>query len=112
MENVLFLDSVLKEKPYGSNRIQKKFHIGDESLKIGEYWAISAHDNGLSVIKASGVKDGWLTEKEDLLTNLLNGINAETKIKDPAKKEKADADGQSLADKSDLDEIFGDKKKW
>ena len=36
MENVLFLDSVLKEKPYGSNRIQKKFHIGDESLKIGE----------------------------------------------------------------------------
>ena len=24
-------------------------------------------------------------EKEDLLTNLLNGINAETKIKDPAK---------------------------
>ena len=69
-------------------------------------------DKGLSVIKASGVKDGWLTEKEDLLTNLLNGINTETKIKDPAKKEKADADGQSLADKSDLDEIFGDKKKW
>lgn len=50
MEKVLFLDSVLKEKPYGSNRIQKKFHIGDESLKIGEYWAISAHDNGLSIV--------------------------------------------------------------
>lgn len=28
------------------------------------------------------------------------------------RKKKADADGQSLADKSDLDEIFGDKKKW
>lgn len=50
MEKVLFLNSVLKEKPYGSNRIQKKFHIGDESLKIGEYWAISAHDNGLSIV--------------------------------------------------------------
>lgn len=62
MENVLFLDSVLKEKPYGSNRIQKKFHIGDESLKIGEYWAISAHDNGLSVISNGKYKGETLKE--------------------------------------------------
>lgn len=62
MENVLFLDSVLKEKPYGSNRIQKKFHIRDESLKIGEYWAISAHDNGLSVISNGKYKGETLKE--------------------------------------------------
>lgn len=62
MENVLFLDSVLKEKSYGSNRIQKKFHIGDESLKIGEYWAISAHDNGLSVISNGKYKGETLKE--------------------------------------------------
>lgn len=62
MENVLFLDSVLKEKPYGSNRIQKKFHIGDESLKIGEYCAISAHDNGLSVISNGKYKGETLKE--------------------------------------------------
>ena len=92
-----------------SNLIQKVFEM-KRLRQIGSCRQLI--DKGLSVIKASGVKDGWLTEKEDLLTNLLNGINAETKIKDPAKKEKADADGQSLADKSDLDEIFGDKKKW
>lgn len=67
-------------------------------------------DKGLSVIKAAGVKDGWLTEKEDLLTNILNGLNAENKVaqKAPAKDDKA---GEG-ADKKDLDEIFGDKKKW
>lgn len=67
-------------------------------------------DKGLSVIKAAGVKDGWLTEKEDLLTNILNGLNAENQVakKAPAKDDKA---GES-ADKKDLDEIFGDKKKW
>lgn len=67
-------------------------------------------DKGLSVIKAAGVKDGWLTEKEDLLTNILNGLNAENQVtqKAPAKDDKA---GEG-ADKKDLDEIFGDKKKW
>ena len=51
MEKVLFLDSPMKEKPYGSIRIQEKFGFGPMDKKIGEYWAISAHDNGLSKIK-------------------------------------------------------------
>ncbi|MGN0894229.1 MAG: hypothetical protein ACI4ND_04455 [Succinivibrio sp.] len=91
-----------------SNLIQKVFEM-KRLHQIGSCRQLI--DKGISVIKASGVKDGWLTEKEDLLTNLLNGINAESKPKEN-KKEEADADGQSVADKNDLDEIFGDKKKW
>ena len=41
MEKVLFLDSPMKEKPYGSMRIQEKFGFGPMDKKIGEYWAIS-----------------------------------------------------------------------
>ncbi len=69
MEKVLFLDSPMKEKPYGSNRIQKKFGLGQMDKKIGEYWVISAHDNGLSVIsngeyKGQTLKDVYLNHRE------------------------------------------------
>ena len=37
MEKVLFLDSPMKEKPYGSMRIQEKFGFGPMDKKIGEY---------------------------------------------------------------------------
>lgn len=47
----IILDSPMKEKLYGSRRIQEKFGLGPMDKKIGEYWAISAHDNGLSKIK-------------------------------------------------------------
>ena len=40
MEKVLFLDSPMKEKLYGSRRIQEKFGLGPMDKKIGEYWAI------------------------------------------------------------------------
>ena len=50
----------------------------------------------------------WIQEKEDLLNNMLNGLNAEKKS--TAKPKQDAAQGQD--DKSDLDEIFGDKKKW
>ena len=66
-------------------------------------------EKGLSVIKQSGVKDNWIQEKEDLLANMLTGLNAEKKSS--AAKPKQDA-AQGQDDKSDLDEIFGDKKKW
>jgi mannose-6-phosphate isomerase len=58
MEKILFLESVMKEKLYGSNRIQKKFGFGPMDKKIGEYWCISAHDNGLSAI-ANGEFEGY-----------------------------------------------------
>mgnify|MGYP002547540793 CR=1 FL=1 len=62
MEKVLFLDSPMKEKPYGSTRIQEKFGLGLMDKKIGEYWAISAHDNGLSKIKNGKYKGETLKE--------------------------------------------------
>lgn len=57
MEKVLFLDSPMKEKPYGGDRIQKQFGIGHRNKRIGEYWIISAYDNGLSIIR-NGVYKG------------------------------------------------------
>lgn len=62
MEKVLFLDSPMKEKPYGSCRIQEKFGFGPMDKKIGEYWAISAHDNGLSVISNGAYKGETLKQ--------------------------------------------------
>ena len=69
MEKVLFLDSPMKEKLYGSRRIQEKFGLGPMDKKIGEYWAISAHDNGLSKIKngkykGETLKDVYLNHRE------------------------------------------------
>ena len=69
MEKVLFLDSPMKEKLYGSRRIQEKFGFGPMDKKIGEYWAISAHDNGLSKIKngkykGETLKDVYLNHRE------------------------------------------------
>lgn len=92
-----------------SNLIQKVFEM--KRLKqMGSCKQLI--EKGLGVIKAAGVKDGWLIEKEDLLTNLLNGLTEERKNKQKDNKEDMDASGQSVANKSDLDEIFGDKKKW
>lgn len=69
MEKVLFLDSPMKEKPYGGNRIQKKFGLGPLDKKIGEYWVISAHENGMSKIsngefKGQSLKDVYLKHRE------------------------------------------------
>lgn len=69
MEKVLFLDSPMKEKPYGSDRIQKKFGLGPMDKKIGEYWVISAHENGLSKVangeyKGQTLKDVYLNHRE------------------------------------------------
>lgn len=46
----LFLDSVLQEKIWGGRQLES-FGYDLPSDKIGEYWAISAHPNGLSTIK-------------------------------------------------------------
>lgn len=51
-ENVLFLKSPCKEKIYGGYAIQKMLGI-DNPNKIGEYWAISAHPNGPSIVEGT-----------------------------------------------------------
>lgn len=50
-DEILFLHSPLKEKIYGGTKIQKTFGFDEAAnQKIGEYWAISAHENGTSII--------------------------------------------------------------
>jgi mannose-6-phosphate isomerase len=50
MTEPLFLQSVFQEKIWGGDHL-KAFGYDLPSDKIGEYWAISAHPNGLSTIK-------------------------------------------------------------
>ena len=50
MTQPLFLKSVLQEKIWGGDHL-KSFGYDLPTDKIGEYWAISAHPNGLSTIK-------------------------------------------------------------
>lgn len=57
MNEVLFLDSPMKEKIYGGHKIQEKFHLPIDDKKIGEYWIISAHKNGPSKIH-NGIYQG------------------------------------------------------
>lgn len=57
MNEVLFLDSPMKEKIYGGHKIQEKFHLPIADKKIGEYWIISAHKNGPSKIH-NGIYQG------------------------------------------------------
>lgn len=51
MAHPLFLKSVLQEKIWGGKCLKEAFGYELPSEKIGEYWAISAHPNGASVIE-------------------------------------------------------------
>ena len=94
-----------------SNLVQKVFEMKRQK-QFGSCRQLI--EKGLQVIKLAGVKDGWFTEKEDILTGLLANVNSDANPKSKEKKasEEADANGQSTANKDDYDEIFGDKKKW
>lgn len=50
MGEPLFLQSVMQEKIWGGSRLSEVFGYEIPSPKTGEYWAISAHPNGVSVI--------------------------------------------------------------
>ena len=69
-EKILHLKSPLKDKAYGGHMIYDRFKLGDDpNRKVGEYWAISAHDNGLSIIKngefkGKNLKEVFETHKE------------------------------------------------
>ena len=47
----LFLDSPMHEKIWGGNRLKTEFGYDIPSEYTGEYWAISAHPNGVSYVK-------------------------------------------------------------
>ncbi|GFH41621.1 mannose-6-phosphate isomerase [Lactococcus hodotermopsidis] len=72
MTQPLFLNSVLQEKIWGGNHL-KDFGYDLPSDKIGEYWAISAHPNGVSVVKngefAGQKLDDLYKNRRDLFGN-------------------------------------------
>jgi mannose-6-phosphate isomerase len=51
MAQPLFLQSVMQEKIWGGNRLHRVFGYEIPSQTTGEYWAISAHPNGVSVVE-------------------------------------------------------------
>ena len=50
MSEPLFLQSVMQEKIWGGTRLRDEFGYEIPSDHVGEYWAISAHPHGVSVI--------------------------------------------------------------
>ena len=50
MSEQLFLQSVMQEKIWGGTKLRDEFGYDIPSEKIGEYWAISAHPNGVSKV--------------------------------------------------------------
>ena len=50
MSEPLFLNSVMQEKIWGGTKLRDEFGYDIPSEKIGEYWAISAHPNGVSKV--------------------------------------------------------------
>ncbi|QGU80851.1 mannose-6-phosphate isomerase, class I [Streptococcus salivarius] len=51
MSEPLFLQSVMQEKIWGGTHLRDVFGNDIPSDHVGEYWAISAHPNGVSTIK-------------------------------------------------------------
>ncbi len=64
---------------------------------------------GMEVIQKSNLKDDWLNEKADLLNQLSVGLDAE---KAQRKSELEKANRKRYEEEKDMNEIFGDKKKW
>ncbi|MCU9533972.1 mannose-6-phosphate isomerase, class I [Streptococcus sp. CSL10205-OR2] len=51
MAEPLFLESVMQEKIWGGSKLRDIFGYNIPSDQTGEYWAISAHPNGVSIVK-------------------------------------------------------------
>ena len=64
---------------------------------------------GLEVIRRSGIKDNWLMDKSDVLTQMLHDLEKSVREKTQEEIEKVNEKSETDAE---LDEIFGDKKKW
>ena len=51
MATPLFLQSTMHEKIWGGTRLRDQFGYAIPSEQTGEYWAISAHPNGVSIVE-------------------------------------------------------------
>ncbi|MBM7642106.1 mannose-6-phosphate isomerase, class I [Streptococcus loxodontisalivarius] len=69
----LFLSSQMNEKIWGGRKLAEEFGYDIPSDKTGEYWAISAHPNGVSTVKNGPFKglglDQLYREHKELFGN-------------------------------------------
>ncbi|MCR5084860.1 MAG: hypothetical protein K6A65_05100 [Succinivibrionaceae bacterium] len=65
---------------------------------------------GLEVIGSAKVNDVWLSNQSDVLKHMQQDI--ENEVKSNTKKAMATASAGKANDSKELDEIFGEKKKW
>lgn len=65
MVQPLFLKSQMQEKIWGGSRLQTVFNYKIPSSRTGEFWAISAHPNGPSVITNGPLAGMTLTDAYD-----------------------------------------------
>ena len=71
---LILLESPMIKKSYGGTRIKSYLNLESNSNeKIGEFWAISAHENGMSFVKNGKYKGLSLKqiydERRDLFAN-------------------------------------------
>ena len=78
MSEPLFLQSVMQEKIWGGTKLRDVFGYEIPSDHVGEYWAISAHPNGVSTVKngrfAGQKLDALYAEHRELFGNRLEPV--------------------------------------
>lgn len=62
MAEPLFLESVMHDKIWGGTKLRDEFGYDIPTETTGEYWAISAHPNGVSTVKNGRFKGRKLDE--------------------------------------------------
>ncbi|EHI70924.1 mannose-6-phosphate isomerase, class I [Streptococcus ictaluri] len=73
MSELLFLESCMHDKIWGGTQLRDQFGYQIPSETTGEYWAISAHPNGVSTISQGRFKgetlDNLYAQRPDLFGN-------------------------------------------
>jgi mannose-6-phosphate isomerase len=77
MQEPLFFDSVFQEKIWGGQKLNTVFGYDLPAEKIGEYWAISAHPNGVSTVKNGKYKGQKLNKLWENHRELFGNVSGE-----------------------------------
>lgn len=62
MKEIIFLEGCAKDKIWGGTKIKQMYNLDSKFEKIGEYWAVSANDEGMSHIASGTFKGRTLKE--------------------------------------------------
>jgi mannose-6-phosphate isomerase len=72
--DILFLEPVFKERIWGGQKLHARFGYDLPYDKTGEFWAISAHPNGSSIIKNGRFKGRTLQDLYEKDRELFNHL--------------------------------------